>query len=799
MPATKAATAASGDEGTGQKARKKGVIKRVFPFFQWFDGYNKTKLRMDFVAGLTVALVLIPQSMAYAQLAGLPAYYGLYAAFLPPAVAALFGSSYQLATGPVAVVSLMTAASLEPLATAGSTAFIAYAVALSLVVGIFQFLLGVFRLGLVVNFLSHPVVNGFTNAAAIIIASSQFSKLFGVYVDKAEHHYETIYRVVLGAIHFTHWPTLALAALAIVIMVGLKKVNPKIPGVLIAVVVTTVISWAVGFQRNETGELSRIGSESVTDAIKAFNGAVKEKKEVATRKVDELVPRMEKAEEEEGVRSKAYMDAEHAVAVADLRLASAKREIHEQRAALRRFHLTGATGNDGVMRFYLPHDVPSGAEADDATWRIKVGNEKLDESKLLMMGGGAVVGTIPKGLKFGLPTRDNTGAPIDLWALLPNFLSAAVIISLLGFMEAISIAKAMAAKTGQRLDPNQELIGQGLANIVGSFAQSYPVSGSFSRSAVNLQAGAPTGLSSVFASCVVLVTLLLFTPLLYHLPQSVLASIIMMAVIGLVNIKGFVHAWKAQRYDGIISVISFVFTLGFAPHLDRGILIGVVLSLGLYLLRNMKPDIALLSKHPDGSYRNAARHNLPVCKHIAVVRFNGTLFFVNVNYLEEKILEQIATMPSLRHVVIVGNGINELDASGEEMLSVLVGRLRESGYEISLSGLNDNVLDVLRRTRLYERIGEDHLFRNVASAVEALHGPTHRGSEEETCPLLQAHIEGLPVAPAMKVSVEVMGGTRTDAGKASKQDAPADSEDPADAASGEEEAGVQDSSGKEKT
>ena len=191
------------------------MIKRIFPFLDWFSGYNLSLFKADGIAGLTVALVLIPQSMAYAQLAGMPAYYGLYAAFLPPMVAALFGSSRQLATGPVAVVSLMTAASLEPLATAGSEGYIAYAILLSLLVGIFQLLLGVLRLGLVVNFLSHPVVNGFTNAAAIIIATSQLSKMFGVNVDNAEHHYETIIRVVQSALHYTHWPTFAIGALAL--------------------------------------------------------------------------------------------------------------------------------------------------------------------------------------------------------------------------------------------------------------------------------------------------------------------------------------------------------------------------------------------------------------------------------------------------------------------------------------------------------------------------------------------------------------------------------------------------------
>ncbi len=213
------------------------VLKKFFPFITWLEGYTLSRLQADVIAGLTVALVLIPQSMAYAQLAGLPPYYGLYAAFLPPMIAALFGSSRQLATGPVAVVSLMTFASLAPLATTGSERFIAYAIVLAMMVGVVQLALGLLRLGLVVNFLSHPVVNGFTNAAAIIIATSQLSKLFGVHVDTAEHHYETIISVVQAAMRFTHWPTFFLGALAFAIMYTLKRVAPRVPNVLMAVAI----------------------------------------------------------------------------------------------------------------------------------------------------------------------------------------------------------------------------------------------------------------------------------------------------------------------------------------------------------------------------------------------------------------------------------------------------------------------------------------------------------------------------------------------------------------------------------
>jgi len=316
-----------------------------------------------------------------------------------------------------------------------------------------------------------------------------------------------------------------------------------------------------------------------------------------------------------------------------------------------------------------------------------------------------------------------------------TLLPMAIIISLLGFMEAISIAKAMAAKTGQRLDPNQELIGQGLANVIGSGFSSYAVSGSFSRSAVNLQAGAETGLSNVISSVVVGVSLLLFTPLLYNLPQATLAAIIMMAVIGLVNVSGFVHAWQVQKYDGAISIITFLTTLAFAPHLDKGIMIGVALSIGLYLVRNMKPDIASLSLHHDGSFRHAQHFGLEECEHVAVIRFNGSLFFANVSYLETVILDTMSERPKLKHLLIVCNGVNELDASGEEMLSIIVDRVREPGRDISFSGFNDHVMHVLQRTHLYEKIGEDHLYRSVNEALRYIHRDAHSDSTEEQCPL----------------------------------------------------------------
>ncbi len=713
---------------------KTPLLQRFFPFLSWFKGYSLPHLRADFVGGLTVALVLIPQSMAYAQLAGLPAYYGLYAAFLPPLIAALFGSSRQLATGPVAVVSLMTATALEPIATAGSEAYIAYAILLALLVGIFQFLLGLFRLGLVVNFLSHPVVNGFTNAAAIIIATSQLSKLFGVNVDKAEHHYMTVYNVIKAAIAHTHWPTLALAILAFAIMIGLKKLNPKIPYVLVAVAITTVISWATGFEHNYSTGRESLLCETTRDLIVDFNQAQKDLKHRSDERVG-LRDELDKMKEELGENSPRVLDLKHRLSLIHVEIEELKERISQDRSNLRNTEFKASKNPDGSLIFCNASKLLPGREYGHRHWTLKVGNGILDMSALTFVGGGAVVGKIPAGLPgFKKPELDFK-IMIDLFPM-------AVIITLLGFMEAISIAKAMAARTGQRLSPNQELIGQGMANIVGCFGQSYAVSGSFSRSAVNLQAGAYSGLSSVISSVFVMVTLLLFTPLLYYLPQAVLAAIIMMAVVGLINVSGFIHSWKAQKYDGIISVITFVCTLAFAPHLDRGILIGVGLSLILYLLRGMRPNIAMLSRHPDGTFRNRERFGLAQCQHIAVIRYMGSLYFASVNYLERQVLDVVACMPELKHVVIVGNGINELDASGEDMLSHLIDRLREAGYDISISGLNDHVLDTMKRTYLYYKIGEDHLFRNAERAVKAIHAKAHEGSDEKRCPLFEVvHIE----------------------------------------------------------
>jgi len=706
------------------------MVSHIFPFLESLKGYNAAKFRADAIAGLTVALVLIPQSMAYAQLAGLPAYYGLYASFLPPMIAALFGSSRQLATGPVAVVSLMTAASLSPLATTGSDGFIAYAILLALLVGAFQFLLGVLRLGLVVNFLSHPVVNGFTNGAAIIIATSQLSKMFGVYVDEAEHHYETIIRVVQAAFHYTHWPTLIMGIGAFAIMFVLKKVNPRIPNVLVAVTITTVFSWAIGFEKDVKIDISKIDSSKTTELITSFNKTLEENSILSKERTDNT-DRMEEAKKSNNEIE--LLNIKRDEEVLTVKMEELKIREASLREEMRDLFFTGVKQPDGSLKFYLAGEKPEDATPDGRIWRMRVGNKPMKEDSIRMAGGGAVVGTVPKGLpSFTVP-------PIDFKAIL-RLLPYAIIISLLGFMEAISIAKALAGKTGQRLDPNQELIGQGLANMIGAVGKGYPVSGSFSRSAVNFQAGAVTGFSSAFTSFAVLIMLLFLTPLLYHLPQSVLAAVIMMAVIGLLNVSGFIHAWKAQKYDGIISVLSFIATLGFAPHLDKGIMIGVVLSISVFLYKSMKPKISLMARFTDASLRCMETHGLKECEYIGIVQFEGTLFFANSSYLEDSIRTIIETKKNLKHIILVSNGINEMDASGEETLSLLIDRIRSAGLDISLSGVNETVLKVMRRTHLLEKIGQDHIFHTPEEAIRAIYHVAHKDSTEKECPLISCAI-----------------------------------------------------------
>ena len=409
--------------------------------------------------------------------------------------------------------------------------------------------------------------------------------------EKADHTYETVFNVLVEATRNTHIETLLMAILALGIMILLKRFLPKIPNVLTAVAVTTVIAWQIGYEEM----------------------------------------------------------------------------------------------------------------------------------------GGKVVGSIPAGLPpIALPILD--------FQVMTELLSVAVVISIIGFMEAISIAKAMATRTRQRLDANQELVGQGLGNIVSSFSGGYAVSGSFSRSAVNISAGAITGFSAVATGIVVGVTLIALTPLLYNLPQATLAAVIIMAVINLIKIEPIRHAWKVQRHDAVVAVITFILTLVWAPHLEQGIKIGVILSLALFLYRTMSPRVAVLSRDPDGTLRDAEVRKLQTCRNISLIRFDGPLYFANTGYFEDKVLERVALKPDLKFVIIDAEGINEIDATGEEMLHNLVVRLNEAGIELIIARAKKQLWDTFERTKLMDDLGRDHVF---ALRTQAFNYAWDRlgDNHAETCPL----------------------------------------------------------------
>lgn len=539
---------------------------------------DASTFRFDLVAGITVSLVAIPQSLAYAQLAGVPAYYGLYAALIPTIVGAIFGSSGQLSTGPVAMTSLLTAASVAPLAAHGTETFYAFVILLALISGLFQILFGMLRMGVLLNFLSHPVLMGFINAAALIIGLSQLPTMLGIPAQQSSHFLIDIGQV-LTHIDMMHGLSLGFGTAAIFMLLGLKRYAPKLPGVLLTVALLTWISYAIDFA--------------------------------------------------------------------------------------------------GM--------------------------------------GGRVVGAIPQGLPaLSLP-------PLD-WRASMDLLPAAFVIALISFMEAMSSAKVIAIKTRQPWDENKELVGQGLAKVAAAFCHSMPVSGSFSRSALNLAADARTGMSSIISALFVLLTLLFLTPLLYHLPKPVLAAIIMVAVTNLLNFKVIAHAWRASRDDGIASVITFVATLAFAPNIQNGILTGIILSLTLLLYRMMRPRIVLLGVHRDGTLRDAELHNLPrLHSRLGALRFDGALRFVNVSYFENAILKLERDNPEIDHILVKCSGINEIDASGVDMLANLTQRFKSNGITLCFSGCKKQVLDVMERTGLNQRIGPDNLFATDQAAFDKLH------------------------------------------------------------------------------
>ncbi|MFG0416299.1 SulP family inorganic anion transporter [Pseudomonas sp. zjy_8] len=543
------------------------------PCLQWGRAYNRASASQDGLAAVIVTLMLIPQSLAYAMLAGLPPVTGLYASILPLLAYAVFGTSRTLAVGPVAVVSLMTAASLAPLFPAGSPEYIGAAMLLALLSGLLLAAMAMLRLGFVANFLSHPVVSGFISASGILIAVGQLKHLLGV--SASGENLLHLLPELLQALPQTHWPTLIIGLLSL-----------------------AWLGWARGYLKQT---LQRLGLSAQLAGNLAKAGPVL------------------------------------AIVVA-------------------------------IIAVSLLH---------------------------LQQAGVKVVGSVPQGLPgLTLPTLN--------LELAVQLLPAALLISLVGFVESVSVGQTLAAKRRQRIQPDNELLGLGAANLSAAFSGGFPVTGGFARSVVNYDAGAQTPMAGVFTAIGIGVSVMLLTPLLHDLPQAVLAATIIVAVLSLVDLRSLRHTWRYSRQDGAAQAATLfgVLLIG----VEAGILIGVGLSLLLFLWRTSQPHMAVVGQVPGSEhFRNVERFAVVESPSVLSLRVDESLYFPNARYLEDRIGELIASRPQVRHLVLMCPGVNLIDASALDSLHAIVERLHAAGVQLHLSEVKGPVMDQLRRSDFLER------------------------------------------------------------------------------------------------
>ena len=554
---------------------------RFFPLFSWIKSYRSVDLKDDFTAGLTVGIMLIPQGMAYAMIAGLPPVYGLYAALFPQIVYAFMGTSRQLAVGPVAMDSLLVAAGLGALSLSGPNEYIALAVFLAFFMGLFQLLLGVLKLGFLVNFLSKPVISGFTSAAAIIIGMSQVTHLLGINIPRSNKLHELFsFLIELGP--QTHLPTVAISIFGVAFLFFFKKYFPKLPAALLLVLLATFL-------------------------VVQFNG------------------------------------------------------------------------------------------------------EAL---------GVTLVKEVPGGLpSLVLPYA----TPEQIYALIP----LALTLSLIAFMEAISVAKAIDEKEKKNeLNANQELIALGTANIVGALFQAYPTTGGFSRTAVNYDAGAKSGIAALISALVVGLTLLFFTAFFYFLPTAVLGAIIVVAVVKLIDFNYPKYLWKNNRQEFYILLFTFAITLFIG--IKEGILLGVFVALLHMVYQNTRPHIAVLGRIKDTHYfKNVSRFSEDVVTfpRVLILRFDGQLFFGNQGYFKEKVTALMeAQDQTIEHLVIAAAGINSIDASALQMLSLFIEELNQKGVKVYWTGLIGPLRDRFHKVGILNQFEELYVFSSLEAAINAIAG-----------------------------------------------------------------------------
>ncbi len=581
--------------------RVPGFLRRYLPVLEWGAQYNKDTFTNDTVAAVIVTIMLIPQSLAYALLAGLPAQMGLYASILPLIAYAIFGTSRVLAVGPVAVVSLMTAAAVGNLNLAGPAEYAAAAIVLAFLSGLFLFVVGLFRLGFLANFLSHPVIAGFITASGMIIATSQLKHILGI---RANGH--NLYELVVSLwehLAETNWVTL-----------------------VVGVAATAFLFWV---RKGLKPVLLRAG--------------------VKPRMADILTK------------------AGPVAAVVITTLVSALFRLDQQ--------------------------------------------------------GVAIVGSVPSGVPpLTIPSFD-----LDLWSSLAG---SAVLISIIGFVESISVAQTLAAKRRQRINPDQELVALGAANVAAAVSGGYPVTGGFARSVVNFDAGAETPAAGAFTAVGILLAAMFLTPLLYFLPKATLAATIIVAVLSLVDFSILKRTWAYSKPDFAAVAATILITLGFG--VEAGVSAGVLLSILLYLYKTSRPHIAEVGRVPGTEhFRNVLRHQVETDPCILSIRVDESLYFANARFLEDYIYDRVVGNKGLKHVILMCPAVNEIDMSALESLEAINERLKSLGVKLHLSEVKGPVMDRLKRAHFLDELS-GKVFLSQHQAIKAIQNECDAESETQT-------------------------------------------------------------------
>lgn len=556
---------------------RKKFLGRFFPPIQWWPTINRRSIKADIIAGLTGAVIVLPQGVAFAMIAGLPPEYGLYSAIVPAIIAALFGSSYHLISGPTTAISIVIFTSISPLASPATPEYIQMALTMTFLAGFFQLALGIARLGALVNFVSHSVVVGFTAGASILIATSQLGNILGITTSK-KHSFIHVWADIVSKLPETNLYALSIGLGTLIIAIGFKLLKPKWPGMLIAMIAGSI------------GALLMDGSEH-------------------------------------GVR------------------------------------LVGS----------LPAHLPPLSHPDITT------------------------------------------------ASLRQLAPPALAVAMLGLAEAVSIARSIATKTEQRIDSNQEFVGQGLSNVIGSFFSSYAASGSFTRTGVNYEAGAETPLAAVFAAITLAGILLLIAPLTAYLPIASMAGILFLVAYSLIDTHHIVSIMKTSKPEAGILFATFFATL--LVELEFAIYVGVILSLLLYLNRTSHPTFVTLAPDPDTkkkSFINIQKKPLPECPQLKIIRIDGSLFFGAVNHAAEQLDQITKRYPEQAHILIVGGGINFIDVAGCHLLNQEAHRLRLNGRQIYLCSLKGEVVEVMKRGGCNRSIGEENVFHSKVEAIKSI-------------------------------------------------------------------------------